>query len=183
MGCSTDIQAPDFETRVAILRTKAVAEELNIPPDVIQYVAHRVATNIRELEGALIRVTSFASLSQQPLDLHLTEIVLRDFIPGDETKITVDVIIAQAAAYFGVSEDEIKSHSRSRQLVNARQIAMYLCRELTDQSLPKIGQKFHRDHSTIMHACNKIRDLMAEKHTTYHQVTELTTRIKRQPVS
>ncbi len=181
-GLITDVQPPDLETRIAILRKKAATERLTAPPDVLEFIASKIQTNIRELEGALIRVTAFASLNRQPVDLTLAEIVLKDLIPeGGEPEITAAVIIAQTAAYFGLSIDDLCGGSRSRVLVTARQIAMYLCRELTDLSLPKIGQQFGgRDHTTVMHADRKIRQLMAERRSVYNQVRELTNRIKQQ---
>jgi chromosomal replication initiator protein len=155
---------------------------MTAPPDVLEFIASKIQTNIRELEGALIRVTAFASLNRQPVDLTLAEIVLKDLIPeGGEPEITAALIIAQTAAYFGLSIDDLCGSSRSRVLVTARQIAMYLCRELTDLSLPKIGQQFGgRDHTTVMHADKKIRQLLAERRSVYNQVTELTNRIKQQ---
>jgi chromosomal replication initiator protein len=180
-GLITDVQPPDLETRIAILRKKAMVERMTAPDDVMEYIASRISTNIRELEGALIRVTAFASLNRQSVDLALAEIVLRDLMPGDgSTEITSTEIIGQTAAYFGLTLDDLKGSSRSRVLVNARQIAMYLCRELTELSLPKIGQQFgNRDHTTVMHAERKIRQLMAERRSIYNQVTELTNRIKQ----
>ncbi len=181
-GLITDVQPPDLETRIAILRKKAATERLTAPPDVLEFIASKIQTNIRELEGALIRVTAFASLNRQAVDLTLAEIVLKDLIPeGGEPEITAALIIAQTAAYFGLSIDDLCGVSRSRVLVTARQIAMYLCRELTDLSLPKIGQQFGgRDHTTVMHADRKIRQLMAERRSVYNQVRELTNRIKQQ---
>ena len=181
-GLTTDVQPPDLETRIAILRKKAAQEKLSAPPEVLEFIASKIATNIRELEGALIRVTAFASLNRQPVDLALAEIVLKDLIPESTTpEITSALIMAQTAAYFGLTLDDLCGSSRSRVLVNARQIAMYLCRELTDLSLPKIGQQFGgRDHTTVMHADRKIRQLMAERRSVYNQVTELTNRIKSQ---
>jgi chromosomal replication initiator protein len=181
-GLITDVQPPDLETRIAILRKKAATERLTAPPDVLEFIASKIQTNIRELEGALIRVTAFASLNRQDVDLTLAEIVLKDLIPeGGEPEITAAVIIAQTSAYFGLSIDDLCGSSRSRLLVTARQIAMYLCRELTELSLPKIGQQFGgRDHTTVMHADRKIRQLMAERRSVYNQVTELTNRIKQQ---
>jgi len=181
-GLITDVQPPDLETRIAILRKKAAIERMTAPPDVLEFIASKIQTNIRELEGALIRVTAFASLNRQPVDLTLAEIVLKDLIPeGGEPEITAALIIAQTAAYFGLSIDDLCGSSRSRVLVTARQIAMYLCRELTDLSLPKIGQQFGgRDHTTVMHADKKIRQLLAERRSVYNQVTELTNRIKQQ---
>jgi chromosomal replication initiator protein len=181
-GLLTDIQPPELETRIAILRKKAVQEGLNAPPEVLEFIASRISTNIRELEGALIRVTAFASLNRQTVDLGLAEIVLKDLIPDAQGhEITATTIMGQTASYFGLSIDDLCGTSRSRVLVTARQIAMYLCRELTELSLPKIGQQFGgRDHTTVMHADRKIRSLMAERRSIYNQVTELTNRIKQQ---
>jgi chromosomal replication initiator protein len=180
-GLITDVQPPDLETRIAILRKKAIGERLQVKDDVLEYIASKISTNIRELEGALIRVTAFASLNRQQVDLSLAEIVLRDLIPAeDPPEITAPTIMAQTAAYFGLTMEDLCGASRSRVLVNARQIAMYLCRELTDLSLPKIGQQFGgRDHTTVIHADRKIRHLMAERRSIYNQVTELTNRIKQ----
>ncbi|MFF8861919.1 chromosomal replication initiator protein DnaA [Streptomyces sp. NPDC015139] len=181
-GLITDVQPPELETRIAILRKKAVQEQLNAPPEVLEFIASRISRNIRELEGALIRVTAFASLNRQPVDLGLTEIVLKDLIPGGEDsapEITAPAIMAATADYFGLTVEDLCGTSRGRALVTARQIAMYLCRELTDLSLPKIGAQFGgRDHTTVMHADRKIRALMAERRSIYNQVTELTNRIK-----
>ena len=180
-GLLTDIQPPDLETRIAILRKKATAEHLSAPPEVLEFIADRIATNIRELEGALIRVTAFASLNQQPVELGLAEDVLRDLIPeGVEAQITPQLIMSQTATYFNISVDDLCGPARTHGLVTARQIAMYLCRELTDSSLPAIGRLFGgRDHTTVMHANKKIRQLMAERRAIYNQVTELTNRIKQ----
>ncbi|MFJ5774775.1 chromosomal replication initiator protein DnaA [Streptomyces sp. NPDC093094] len=181
-GLTTDVQPPELETRIAILRKKAVQEQLNAPPEVLEFIASRISRNIRELEGALIRVTAFASLNRQPVDLGLTEIVLKDLIPGGEDsapEITSTAIMSATADYFGLTVEDLCGTSRGRALVTARQIAMYLCRELTDLSLPKIGALFGgRDHTTVMHADRKIRNLMAERRSIYNQVTELTNRIK-----
>jgi len=181
-GLTTDVQPPELETRIAILQKKARQEGLAAPPDVLEFIASQIATNIRELEGALIRVTAFASLNRQSVDMKLAEIVLKDLIPNDTgPEITAAMIMAQTVEYFGTTIEDLCGPSRSRMLVTARQIAMYLCRELTDLSLPKIGQQFGgRDHTTVMHAERKIRSLMAERRAIYNQVTELTGRIKHQ---
>jgi chromosomal replication initiator protein len=181
-GLLTDVQPPELETRIAILRKKAIQEGLNAPADVLEYIASRISTNIRELEGALIRVTAFASLNRQSVDLQLAEIVLKDLIPEAQgPQINAATIMGQTAAYFGLSIEDLCGTSRSRVLVTARHIAMYLCRELTDMSLPKIGQQFGgRDHTTVINADRKIRSLMAERRSIYTQVTELTNRIKQQ---
>jgi chromosomal replication initiator protein len=180
-GLLADIQPPDLETRIAILQKKAAQERLSAPPDVLEFIASRISNSIRELEGALIRVTAFASLTRSPVQLALAEEVLRDFIPdGSGPEINADQIMVSTADYFGVSLEDLRGHSRSRVLVNARQVAMYLCRELTDLSLPRIGQAFGgRDHTTVMHADRKIRQQMAERRSLYNQIAELTNRIKQ----
>ncbi|SBT49775.1 chromosomal replication initiator protein DnaA [Micromonospora auratinigra] len=180
-GLLADIQPPDLETRIAILQKKAAQERLYAPPDVLEFIASRVSNSIRELEGALIRVTAFASLTRSSVELSLAEEVLRDFIPdGAGPEITADQIMVSTSEYFGVSLEDLRGHSRSRVLVNARQVAMYLCRELTDLSLPRIGQAFGgRDHTTVMHADRKIRQQMAERRSLYNQIAELTNRIKQ----
>jgi chromosomal replication initiator protein len=184
-GLQTDVQPPELETRIAILRKKADQDKLNAPAEALEYIASRISTNIRELEGALIRVTAFASLNRQSVDLQLAEFVLKDLIVETHgPEINAATIMGQTASYFGLSIDDLCGSSRSRVLVTARQIAMYLCRELTDMSLPKIGQQFGgRDHTTVMHAERKIRSLMAERRAIYNQVTELTNRIKQQALS
>ena len=181
-GLITDVQAPDLETRIAILRKKAAMDRLTAPPDVLEFIASKIQTNIRELEGALIRVTAFANLNRQVVDMTLAEIVLKDLIPeGGEPEITAPLIIAQTAAYFGLSIDELTGPSRGRHLVMARQIAMYLCRELTELSLPKIGNQFgNRDHTTVMYADRKIKQLLTERRAVFNQVSELTNRVKLQ---
>jgi chromosomal replication initiator protein len=181
-GLITDVQPPELETRIAILRKKAAAEHLDVSADVLEFIASKISSNIRELEGALIRVTAFASLNRQTVDLALAEIVLKDLIADSAgPEITAPTIMAQTAAYFSISMEDLCGSSRSRVLVQARQVAMYLCRELTELSLPKIGQAFGgRDHTTVMHADRKIRSLMAERRSVYTQVSELTNRIKSQ---
>ncbi len=181
-GLITDVQPPDLETRIAILRKKAAMDRLTAPPDVLEFIASKIQTNIRELEGALIRVTAFANLNRQEVDMTLAEIVLKDLIPeGGEPEITASLIIAQTAAYFGLTIEELTGPSRGRHLVMARQIAMYLCRELTALSLPKIGAQFgNRDHTTVMYADRKINQLLAERRAVFNQVSELTNRVKLQ---
>ncbi len=181
-GLITDIQPPDLETRIAILKKMVNTHGLTVDPDVLEFVASRIQTNIRELEGALIRVTAFASLNKQHVDLSLTENVLRDLIPdGGEAEVTSASIMSETASYFGITMEELTGQSRTHALVTARQIAMYLCRELTDMSLPKIGQEFGgKDHTTVMHAHRKIRQLLRERRSVFNQVSELTNRIKHQ---
>jgi chromosomal replication initiator protein len=180
-GLITDIQPPELETRIAILRKKAAQDRLAAPAEVLEFIADRIERNIRELEGALIRVTAFASLNRQPVDVQLAEIVLRDLIPDSQApEISASTIMAITAEFFAVSIDELCGPGKTKALANARQISMYLCRELTDLSLPKIGQTFGgRDHTTVMHADKKIRKEMAERRRTYDQVQELTSRIKQ----
>ena len=180
-GLTTDVKPPDLETRIAILRKKAVADSMKLPDEVLSLIASKVPSNIRELEGALIRVTAYASVSNQRVTEELAGRVLKDLMPSSGSgQISAMAIMRQTAKYFGLSVEELCGSSRSRTLVNARQIAMYLCRELTDLSLPKIGQQFGgRDHTTVMHADRKIRQLMGERAHLYEQISELTTQIRR----
>lgn len=180
-GLTTDIQPPELETRIAILRKKAAQDRLAVPGDVLEFIAERIERNIRELEGALIRVTAFASLNRQPVDTQLAEIVLRDLIPDSAaSEITAPTIMAVTADFFGVSIEDLCGPGKTKALAQARQIAMYLCRELTDLSLPRIGQTFGgRDHTTVMHADKKIRNEIAQRRKTFEQVQELTARIKQ----
>jgi chromosomal replication initiator protein len=179
-GLITDVQAPDLELRIAILRKKAAKDGMTLQPGVMEFIASKIQSNIRELEGALIRVVAFASLNKQEIDLKLAEIVLKDLVSeSDRPEITASIIMAVTAEYFGISIDDLTGSSRTRVLVTARQISMYLCRELTELSLPKIGQTFGgRDHTTVMHAERKIRSLMTERRNVYNQITELTGRIR-----
>ncbi|HYI33825.1 MAG TPA: chromosomal replication initiator protein DnaA [Glaciibacter sp.] len=180
-GLITDVQAPDLETRIAILRKKAQSEKLQVPDDILEFMASKVSSNIRELEGTLIRVTAFASLNRTPVDMGLVQTVLKDLITLDEDNVIAPVdIITNTADYFKLTVDDLYGSSRSQAVATARQIAMYLCRELTNLSLPKIGQLFgNRDHTTVMYANKKISELMKERRSIYNQVTELTNRIKQ----
>ncbi|SRX79219.1 Chromosomal replication initiator protein DnaA [Mycobacterium tuberculosis H37Rv] [Mycolicibacterium parafortuitum] len=179
-GLITDVQPPELETRIAILRKKAQMDRLDVPDDVLELIASRIERNIRELEGALIRVTAFASLNKTPIDKSLAEIVLRDLISDPGTmQISTAAIMAATAEYFETSVDELRGPGKTRALAQSRQIAMYLCRELTDLSLPKIGQAFGRDHTTVMYAEKKIRAEMAERREVFDHVKELTTRIRQ----
>jgi chromosomal replication initiator protein len=180
-GLITDVQAPDLETRIAILRKKAQSEKLMVPHDILEFMATKVSSNIRELEGTLIRVTAFASLNRTQVDMDLVQTVLKDLITLDEDNVIAPVdIITNTADYFKLTVDDLYGSSRSQAIATARQIAMYLCRELTNLSLPKIGQLFgNRDHTTVMYANKKISELMKERRSIYNQVTELTNRIKQ----
>jgi chromosomal replication initiator protein len=180
-GLITDVQAPDLETRIAILRKKASSESLNIGDDVLENMASKVSTNIRELEGALIRVTAFANLNGSDITMALVQTVMKDLMLSEEANVIAPTeIISQTAQYFELTVEDLYGSSRSQTIALARQIAMYLCRELTNLSLPKIGQLFgNRDHTTVMYANKKISDLMKERRSIYNQVTELTSRIKQ----
>jgi len=180
-GLMTDVQPPDLETRIAILRKKAQADDVQAPGDVLEYIGSNITSNIRELEGALIRVTAFAALNKQPVDLSLAQVVLKDLISDDDSEITASTIISITAEYFGITIDELTGTSRSRVYVTARQIAMYLCRQLTDLSLPKIGDNFGgKDHTTVMYAVKKVEDQIAQRRQMYNQVNEIHARIKQQ---
>jgi chromosomal replication initiator protein len=180
-GLITDVQAPDLETRIAILRKKAQSERLLVPDDVLEYIATKVSSNIRELEGALIRVSAFANLNRSTLDISLAQTVLRDIVDQDEANVISPTdIITATAQYFRLSVDDLYGSSRSQSVATARQIAMYLCRERTSLSLPKIGQLFgNRDHTTVMYAYKKISQLMKERRSIYNQVSEITTQLGR----
>jgi len=179
-GLITDVQPPSLETRLAILRKKAAGEPSKAPDDVLTYIATHITNNIRELEGALNRVLAFSNLQRVPLDLEMAEGVLGDLITAKAPRqITAKVVIEATADMFGLTIDELCGKSRSRPLVTARQIAMYVLREMTDFSYPAIGRAFgDRDHTTVMHAVTKITDLMRERRTIYEQVTELMHRIR-----
>jgi len=180
-GLMTDVQAPDLETRIAILRKKAAVDEVQAPDDVLEYIASNISTNIRELEGALIRVTAFAALNKQTVDFSLAQVVLKDLISDDDSEVTAATIIGKTAEYFGITMDELTGTSRSRVYVTARQVAMYLTRQLTDLSLPKIGEHFGgKDHTTVMYAVKKVEDQIAQRRQMYNQVTEIHSRIKQQ---
>jgi chromosomal replication initiator protein len=180
-GLITDVQAPDLETRIAILRKKAQSEKMQVGNDILEFMASKVSSNIRELEGTLIRVTAFASLNRTEVDMALVQTVLKDLITLDEDNVIAPVdIINHTADYFKLTVDDLYGSSRSQAVATARQIAMYLCREMTNLSLPKIGQLFgNRDHTTVMYANKKITELMKERRSIYNQVTELTSRIKQ----
>ena len=180
-GLTTDVQPPDLETRIAILSKKAITDRISVPYEVLEFIGSQISTNIRELEGALIRVTAFANLNRAAVDLSLAEVVLKDLLTGETAQISLATVMAQTADYFKVTIEDLCGPARGRAVVNARQVAMYLCRELTELSLPKIGQAFGgRDHTTVMHANRKVREQLTERRQTYNEVTELTNRIKLQ---
>jgi len=177
-GLVVDVQPPDLETRIAILQLKADRDHVSAPDEVLHFIASKFDSNIRELEGALLRVNAFASISRQPVDLALAERALSDLIPDSGQEITPVVILEETATYFGLERNDLVSKSRSRPLTTARHMAMYLLRELTDLSLIKIGEKFDRDHTTALHGIKKIEGLMAARGSVYRQVEELTKKIK-----
>ena len=182
-GLLTDIQAPDLETRIAILRKRVETEGIAIEnPEVLTFIAGRVSANIRELEGALTRVVAFSSLTDRPLTTELAEDVLRDVYPQGEAapEVTIPRIQEAVSQRFGVTLDELVSPRRSQAVAYPRQVAMYLSRELTDASLPRIGKEFGgRDHTTVIHAKDKITRLIREDRSVYNLVQELTARIKQ----
>ena len=181
-GLITDIQPPDLETRIAILRKKVKTEGIHIPDSqLLTFIAGRVSTNIRELEGALTRVVAFSSLTGRPMTVELAQDVLRDVFPGGEVpEVSIERIQQTVSERFGISTDELCSDKRSQNIVYPRQVAMYLSRELTDSSLPKIGREFGgRDHTTVIHATSKITRLIREDRSVYNLVQELTARVKQ----
>jgi len=177
-GLVVDVQPPDLETRVAILQLKALRDRLDVPEDVQLYIATRFDSNIRELEGALLRVAAYASLTHQAVDLPLAERALEDLIPESGREITPTLILEETAAYFGLDQEDLISKNRSRPLTTARHVAMYLLRELTGLSLIKIGEYFERDYTTALHGIKKIEALMPARGSTYRQVQELTKKIR-----
>jgi chromosomal replication initiator protein len=181
-GLITDIQPPDLETRIAILRKKVKTDAIHVPDSqVLTFIASRISTNIRELEGALTRVVAFSSLTARPMTVELAQEVLKDVFPqGEMPEISVEQIQQTVVERFGMSLQELTGDRRSQSIVYPRQVAMYLCRELTDSSLPKIGKKFGgRDHTTVIHATSKIAKLIREDRSVYNLVQELTARIKQ----
>ena len=179
-GLVTDIQPPDLETRIAILRKKAIMDNLEVDDEVLTFVASKVSTNIRELEGALVRILAYSSLYGREVSVSLAEEVLRDILPdSDYREIPVELIQHEVCRYFGVAKQDLIGASRTKAFAYPRQVAMYLCREMTDESLPKIGKAFGgRDHSTVMHATSKIANLINNDRDTFNQIHEITYHIK-----
>ena len=179
-GLITDVQPPDLETRIAILMKKAAADGTQVDHAVLELIASQFESSIRELEGALIRVSAYSSLINEPITMEVAQVALRDILPDEgDVNITADAIKDAAAEYFQVSLDQLVGAGKTRQVAHARQIAMYLCRELTELSLPKIGDEFGgKDHTTVMYADRKIRKEMTENRGTYDEIQELTQVIK-----
>jgi chromosomal replication initiator protein len=181
-GLITDIQPPDLETRIAILRKKVKTDGIHVPdPQVLTFIAGRVSTNIRELEGALTRVVAFSSLTARPMTVELAQDVLKDVFPqGEAPEVSIERIQTAVSDRFGLSMEELCGDRRSQNIVYPRQVAMYLSRELTDASLPKIGREFGgRDHTTVIHATSKIARMIREDRSVYNLVQELTARVKQ----
>jgi len=180
-GLMTDIQAPELETRIAILRKKAENDQIRVSDEILDYMAARISSNIRELEGALIRVTAFAALNRTQIDMPLVQAVLKDVVPlgEDGNSIAPMEIVRAVSSYFKLTQEELFGKSRSQAIVTGRQIAMYLCREKTSMSLPKIGALFGgRDHTTVMYAIKKVGDLMKERRSIYNNVTDIMSGLK-----
>lgn len=180
-GLIADIQPPDFETRIAILKKKADVENLNIPNDVLVYIATKIKSNIRELEGALIRIVAFSSLTNKEIGIDLASEALKDIISSRNSKqVTIELIQDIVSSYFNLKVEDFKSSRRTRNITFPRQIAMYLCRKLTDMSLPKIGEEFGgRDHTTVIHACEKISNGLKEDENLQDNIAELTKKISQ----
>ncbi|MBZ9621303.1 MULTISPECIES: chromosomal replication initiator protein DnaA, partial [Clostridium] len=180
-GLIADIQPPDFETRIAILKKKADVENLNIPNEVMVYIATKIKSNIRELEGALIRIVAFSSLTNKEIGIDLASEALKDIISSRNSKqVTIELIQDIVSSYFNLKVEDFKSSRRTRNITFPRQIAMYLCRKLTDMSLPKIGEEFGgRDHTTVIHACEKISKGLKEDENLQDNVAELTKKISQ----
>ncbi len=179
-GLVTDIQPPDLETRIAILRKKAIMDRLEVDDEVLTFIASKVSTNIRELEGALVRILAYASLYGRQLSVALAEEVLRDILPDQAYReIPIELIQHEVCRYFGIARADLVGQSRSKGFAYPRQVAMYLSRELTDESLPKIGKAFGgRDHSTVMHATSKIANLINSDRDAFSQIHEITLQVK-----
>ncbi len=179
-GLVTDIQPPDLETRIAILRKKAIMDQLQVDDDVLTFIASKVSTNIRELEGALVRILAYASLYGRTVSVALAEEVLKDILlDAAYREIPIELIQHEVCRYFGISKADLVGSSRSKNFAYPRQVAMYLSRELTDESLPKIGRAFGgRDHSTVMHATAKISNLINSDRDAFNQIHEITYHVK-----
>lgn len=184
-GLITDIQPPDLETRIAILYKKAHFDNIQLPADVMEFIASRIQSNVRELEGSLIRIAAFASITGNDVSIDLAEEVLKDIFPEQEGRpISISLIQQVICTYFNISISELLSDKRTQSIVYPRQVAMYLARELTDLSLPKIGKDFgNKDHTTVMHANSKIERLLNEKREVYNHIQELTNKIKQKAFS
>jgi chromosomal replication initiator protein len=178
-GLLTDIQPPDVETRLAILKTNAEFAPRPVPIEVLEHIASLVSDNIRELEGALTRVTAWSALNRRDIDLETAQRVLQDMVIAEPVALGPDEIIRTTATSFGFSVDDVLSPSRRQPLVMCRQVSMYLCRELTDLSLPKIGEAFNRDHTTVLHSVDKVKRILRSDRAVYDRVTQLTQDLRK----
>jgi chromosomal replication initiator protein len=179
-GLLTDIQPPDVETRLAILRRNAEFAPRPVPLEVLEHIAGLVSDNIRELEGALTRVTAWSALNRRDIDLETAERVLRDIVTTDEpVPLGPEIIMRTTASAYGFSVEDVLSPSRRQPLVLCRQISMYLCRELTDLSLPKIGEAFQRDHTTVLHSVDKVKRILRSDRAVFDRVAQLTQDLRK----
>ena len=180
-GLIADIQAPDFETRIAILKKKADVETINIPNEVMVYIATKIKSNIRELEGALIRIVAFSSLTNREISIDLASEALKDIISNRQSRqVTIELIQDIVANYYNLRIEDFKSPRRTRNIAYPRQIAMYLSRKLTDMSLPKIGEEFGgRDHTTVIHGYEKISECLKKDDSLKNAISEITKKINQ----
>jgi chromosomal replication initiator protein len=179
-GLITDMQPPDYETRVAILRKKMALEPVSVPDDIIYFIAEQIKTNIRELEGALIRVVAYALLEEKPMTLDMAKVVLKDMVRESSNNVSIELVQKSVATYFNISLAELRAKRRNRAVVVPRQIAMYLSRQLTNRSLPEIGNAFGgKDHTTVLHSCKKIESELGESVDMRTLIERLTTTIKQ----
>ena len=178
LGLCVDVQPPDLETRIAILQLKAQRDQLRVPDDVMEYIASSFDQNIRELEGALLRVAAYSSLLREPISAQIAERALEDLLPQPGSEIPAQLILDETAAYFGLTRDDLVSKNRSRPLTTARHVAMYLLRECTGLSLIKIGELFDRDHTTVLHGVKKVEMLMRDRAPIFRQIQELTKKVR-----
>jgi chromosomal replication initiator protein len=177
-GLCVDVQPPDLETRIAILQLKAKRDGIDVPDDVLEMIASKFDQNIRELEGALLRVAAFSSLMREPITLQISERALEDLLPQPGSEIPAQVILDETAKYFGLTRDDLISKNRSRPLTTARHVAMYMMRECTGLSLIKIGELFDRDHTTVLHGVKKVETLMRDRAPIFKQVQDLTRKVR-----
>jgi chromosomal replication initiator protein len=177
-GLCVDVQPPDLETRIAILQLKARRDSIDVPDDVLRLIASKFEQNIRELEGALLRVVAFASLLHRPVNMEIADHALEDLLPQTDREIPAEVILTTTASYFGLTRADLVGKSRSRPLTTARHVAMYLTRECTGLSLLKIGELFDRDHTTVMHGLKKVEALMKERGSIYRKVQDLSRQVR-----
>jgi chromosomal replication initiator protein len=179
-GLVADIHATTYELRLGILQSKVEQAKAGVPPKVLEFLAHKITSNVRELEGGLNRVVAHSTLVGRDVTLETVQEVLQDLLRANDRRITIEEIQIRVAQHFNIKVAEMHSPRRARAVARPRQVAMYLAKQLTSRSLPEIGRKFgNRDHTTVMHADRKIRQQMAERRSLYNQIAELTNRIKQ----